>query len=255
MGRLRDGFDYPLPKTYHEGVKGGRSVMASGRDAVQPKTTPMLTPGPTRYNPVLGSVIGQIRSTINWARAPPRFKEAGAKISKTDVRNYNPEQPSRAPKWSMPKGKGHTVPRLKTFGADVFYDVKKDYVDCAQVGGEGGILVQGAVQGLGTRPVKCADLKLRPKAEARVKNYPQRPGPGTYANQQDAVLDRPPCYTQTKCDLDKARFPGSYVLSKRGTPPPGTYEWDDVVKKGKNCNGARLEQQLGHASSFGMGAS
>eukprot|EP00392_Amoebophrya_sp_AT5.2_P001460 g1462.t1 len=174
--------------------------------------------------------------------------------NKPDVRNYNPEVPSTRPKWSVPKGKGHqvSVPRIRTSGADVFYDVKKEYVDCAVVGG---ILVQGAVQGLGTRAKKVADIKLRPKAEARVKNYPQKPGPGTYANQQDAVLERAPFYTQTKSDLDKVRFPGSAVQAKKWVPPPGTYEAEDVVKKQKNCNGARLEQQLGHASTASMGMS
>ncbi|CAD7962112.1 unnamed protein product [Amoebophrya sp. A25] len=255
MPRLRDGFEYPMPKTLHEGVRGGLSVMAGpSRDQVI-KTTPMMTPGPTRYNVNHGAVHGQIKCTTQWSKEAPRFKDGTGPIQKSDSRSYTPLQPSTAPKWSVPKGKGHTIPRIQTCGADAFYNVKKDYVDCAFIGSDGnGALVQGGVQMLGTGVVKIADLKKRVKSEARVKNYPAKPGPGTYEDQKDAVLDRVPKWTQTKSNLDKVRFPGSFVQAKKWMPPPGIYEADDVVKKGKNCNGARLEQQLGHASSFRTGA-
>merc|ERR1712194_592582 len=149
-------------------------------------------------------------------------------------------------------GGGHKVPMIKTCGADAFYNPKKDYVDCADVGG---MLVQGAVQGLGSRTKKVADLKQRSPHIARVSNYPKRPGPGHYEQKKDVVLTRAPSYSQTKMHLDKARFPGTVVLSKAWVPPPGTYKDDEVIKMRKVGVGARLEQQLGRNSSFSFGSS
>lgn len=175
---LREGFDYPLPKTsWGDNIKGGKSVFA-GKEArghqpgVKVRAPPVGTykAGESQDK----ATMPQIKGTCNWSHCPPRFKDA--KIQKTDLRNYNVENPSRAPKWNFgAKGPGHKVATIRTCGADVFYNPVKDYVDCAEING---VLVQGAVQGMGSRVCKVADFKNRTKSESRVKNYPQKPGPG-----------------------------------------------------------------------------
>lgn len=248
---LRDGFDYPLPKTLHAKIPGGKSVFAGEERGKVIKNTPMMTPGPQKYNPnKIASCLPNIRGGTLWKSQGPRFKADGVK---TDMRNYTPIRESTRPKWTVPKGRGHVAALIKGCGADAFYDVKKDYCDCATVG-EGGVLVQGAVQGLGTRVKKVADFKARSKSQSRIQNYPKKPGPGTYevAAAMDKVLPRAPVFSQTKMELDKARFPGSYVREKAWVPPPGHYKDDQVTKTNK---GAQYEQQLGRNSSFSFGAS
>lgn len=247
--------DYPLPKTYHAGIKGGvQSKTARGQTPAELKLTPMLTPGPMKYHPrQIEATMPNIKGGTLWKNAAPRFKESGSKISKTDLRNYTPLQPSTQPKWSVPKGAGHKQAIIKGNGADVMYNPKKEYCDCAVVNG---ILVQGPVQGLGSRAKKVADFKMRAKSEARVNNYPKRPGPGQYqvAAATDKVLNRSPVWSSTKMELDKARFPGNYVRTKQWLPAPGKYEEMEVLKKNKVNKGAQIEQQLGRNSSFAFGA-
>lgn len=251
---LRSGFDYPLPKTSYNIIKGGTSGFVGNEPRGEKVFKSMLVPGPGRYNggdAQIKATMPNVKGATQWNYCGPRF--ADPKSQKVDKRDYNPDVPSTRPKWNFgAKGGGHKVAMLRTCGADAFYDVKKDYVDCATVGG---MLVQGAVQGLGSRAKKVADLKLRNSSVARVLNYPKRPGPGHYENKKDVVLPKCPSYSQTKMHLDKARFPGTAVLSKMWVPPPGQYKDDEVIKKRKVGVGARLEQQLGRNSSYTFGSS
>ena len=282
MSGLRFVPSYPLPTTCLNPKcdKGGKMLGKPGDRSKVAKTTPMMTPGPTRYN----AGEAKLRATLpavksgSWKGKNPREAKHGAMVIKTSTNekvgpgSYEDSytkgvMQSGRPKWSVPKGKGIQVARLRTCGADAFYNVKKEYVDCAVVGGvDGGLLVQGGVQVGGGSRIKKTHKMIHP--DKRTKSLiptgkdprkPPAPGPGHYpeaAAQVDKnVLPRAPNYSSSKTPLDKSRFPGYVARGKMWVPPPGAYKGDEVVKKNKVNKGAELEQALGHASSFDVGAS
>lgn len=76
---LKHGFEYPSIKTYHAGIKGGKSCFAGpARDKADTQSTPMITPGPQRYNPdKIKACKPNIKGGTAWRYCANRFKEDG----------------------------------------------------------------------------------------------------------------------------------------------------------------------------------